>query len=68
MNFNRELNDTAMIYLENFRRILEKMIEEMTGAKLCDSISYNFIIQMNTRNVNSRILLYHKRQQSKYSY
>lgn len=46
MNFNRELNDTAMIYLENFRRILERMIEEMTGAKLCDSISYNFIIQM----------------------
>ena len=35
MNFNRELNDTAMIYLENFRRILERMIKEMTGVQPC---------------------------------
>lgn len=33
-------------YLDTFQCILEKMIQEMTGADLTDSISRNFIVQM----------------------
>ena len=33
-------------YLREFRFILDDMIEEMTDAKLTDSISHNFIVQM----------------------
>ncbi len=33
-------------YLERFEEILSRMIAGMTGAKLTDSISHNFIVQM----------------------
>ncbi len=33
-------------YLSRFHKILNEMIEGMTSARLCDSISYNFIVQM----------------------
>lgn len=46
MNSECRLNNRAVIYLEDFRCILERMIAGMTEARLCDSISYNFMVQM----------------------
>lgn len=41
-----ELSNVAKKYLETFSCILEDMIRGMTSAKLTDSISYNFMVQM----------------------
>lgn len=46
MNINRELSNVAKTYLATYRDILDNMILQMTSADLCDSISYNFIVQM----------------------
>lgn len=34
------------VYIENYRHILEKMIQGMTDAEVTDSISHNFIVRM----------------------
>ncbi len=45
--YNRESLDCDTIsYLNRFYEILEEMIIGMTSAKLVDSISHNFIVQM----------------------
>lgn len=41
-----ELSNVAKKYLDTFSCILEDMIRGMTSAKLTDSISYNFMVQM----------------------
>lgn len=41
-----KLSENAQNYLCEFEMILDRMIEGMTGAKLNDSISHNFIVQM----------------------
>lgn len=46
MNNSRELSQVAKTYLATYRDILNDMILQMTNADLCDSISYNFIVQM----------------------
>lgn len=46
MNETCYLSNVTKEYLNTFYCILEKMIEGMTQAKLCDSISHNFIVQM----------------------
>ncbi|MCI8388685.1 MAG: DUF305 domain-containing protein [Clostridiales bacterium] len=47
MNNNaRRLDRSAVKYLSRYYLILEDMIEGMTTAKLNDSISHNFIVQM----------------------
>ena len=46
MNRQCMLNDRAKEYLETFDCILEHMIDGMTNARLSDSISYNFMVQM----------------------
>lgn len=40
------LSNVTKEYLEAFNCILDEMIQGMTNAKLTDSISYNFIVQM----------------------
>lgn len=40
------LNRTTELYLTTFNRILQKMICKMSNAKLTNSISHNFIVQM----------------------
>lgn len=40
------LNQTTEVYLTTFNRILQKMICKMVNAKLTNSISHNFIVQM----------------------
>lgn len=40
------LSSEAKSYLTRFYEILDEMIQNMTGAKLTDSISHNFIVQM----------------------
>ncbi len=40
------LNRTTELYLAAFNRILQKMICKMSNAKLTNSISHNFIVQM----------------------
>jgi len=42
----RMFSQNAKDYLCEFYRILERMIQGMTGAELTDSISRNFIVQM----------------------
>ncbi|MCM1102501.1 MAG: DUF305 domain-containing protein [Clostridium sp.] len=46
MSQRNRLNPDTEAYLRNYRRILERMIEGMTQARLGDSISANFIVQM----------------------
>ncbi len=46
MNCKCELSNVAKQYLDRFYCILDEMIDEMTTAELCDSISHNFIVQM----------------------
>lgn len=46
MNHPCRLNCTAREYLSVYQCILDKMIREMTGVELTDSISRNFIVQM----------------------
>ena len=46
MNLNQQLSGDAKRYLRRFYEILDEMIEGMTCAKLTDSISHNFIVQM----------------------
>lgn len=46
MNCSRQLSDVTKAYLCRFHEILDRMIREMTGAELTDSLSHNFIVQM----------------------
>ncbi len=48
INLNKKCNlsNNARNYINDFRKILEDMISEMTNAELTDSISHNFIVQM----------------------
>lgn len=46
MNRQYELSCVTKAYLSDFYDILDCMIEEMTGAKSCQSISQTFIAQM----------------------
>lgn len=46
MNERRCFSNVTNNYLCRFYEILDNMIEEMTGAKLTDSLSHNFIVQM----------------------
>ncbi len=46
MNISCNLSHVAKNYLETYNSILDEMISGMTSADLCDSISYNFIVQM----------------------
>lgn len=46
VNQNNCCNNATKNYLTDFHAILDEMIREMTSAKLTDSISYNFIVQM----------------------
>lgn len=39
-------SENTRVYLEDFHRILDEMIQGMRDAGLADSISYNFIVQM----------------------
>lgn len=49
---NKSCNNTAALskntrnYLDTYHCILDEMIHGMTHARLCDSISHNFIVQM----------------------
>lgn len=43
---SQELSLVTQRYLKTFHCILKDMIKGMTGAKLTDSISYNFMVQM----------------------
>lgn len=40
------LSDNSIMYLSEYEKILDRMIEDMTGAELEDSVSQNFIVQM----------------------
>ena len=40
------LSDNSIIYLNEYEKILDKMIANMTGAELEDSVSQNFIVQI----------------------
>lgn len=46
MNCCQPLSDATKKYLCRFYKILDEMIEEMTNAKLTNSLSHNFIVQM----------------------
>lgn len=46
MNRTHRLDRATQGYLSVYYSILERMIRDMTGAVLTDSISYNFIVQM----------------------
>ena len=46
MNKPCSLNRTTELYLTTFNRILQKMMCKMSNAKLTNSISHNFIVQM----------------------
>lgn len=48
MNNNKpcRLSNVTLDYLDTFHCILDAMIQDMTGARLGSSISYNFIVQM----------------------
>lgn len=46
MNGKQQLSDVTKNYLCCFYEILDEMIAEMTEAKLTDSLSQNFIMQM----------------------
>lgn len=46
MNQRLEFSNNTKEYLNTFYCILDRMIQEMTEAKLTDSISHNFIVQM----------------------
>jgi len=46
MNRHCQLSHVTEDYLAAFYCILDEMIEKMTQASLCDSISHNFITQM----------------------
>lgn len=46
MNNRYELSCVTKDYLSRYYEILDCMIEKMTNAKLCDSVSQNFIAQM----------------------
>ncbi len=46
MNYNQQLNGDTKRYLRRFYEILDEMIKGMNSAKLTDSISHNFIVQM----------------------
>lgn len=46
MNRGRRLDRATQGYLSAYYSILERMIGDMTGAALTDSISHNFIVQM----------------------
>ncbi len=43
---SNEISLVTQRYLKKYRCILQEMIQEMTSAKLSDSISYNFMVQM----------------------
>ena len=43
---SEQFSDVTKQYLCCFYEILDNMIEEMTSAKLTNSISHNFIVQM----------------------
>ncbi len=45
-NKNVPLSRNTQNYLNTYRCILDEMIRGMTHARLCDSISHNFIVQM----------------------
>jgi len=46
MNQQYELSQVTKNYLSCYYEILDCMIDRMTNAKLCDSVSQNFIAQM----------------------
>lgn len=46
MNCRQQLSDVTQNYLCCFYKILDEMVEGMTNAKLSDSLSHNFIVQM----------------------
>lgn len=46
MNNPQNLNSDTISYLNCFYKILENMIKGMVSARLVDSISHNFIVQM----------------------
>lgn len=46
MNNSSQLSNVTKDYLDTYYHILDEMIRGMTEAKLTDSISYNFIVQM----------------------
>ncbi|MCM1307400.1 MAG: DUF305 domain-containing protein [Butyrivibrio sp.] len=46
MRKNRRLDGTAEEYLRCFDKIMDNMIKGMTKARLTDSLSHNFIVQM----------------------
>lgn len=46
MYCGEQFSDVTKQYLCCFYEILDNMIEEMTNAKLTNSISHNFIVQM----------------------
>ncbi|MDE5679068.1 MAG: DUF305 domain-containing protein, partial [Lachnospiraceae bacterium] len=46
MNTSCRLSNVTKNYLSRFHCILDEMIQGMTTAKLTDSISHNFIVQM----------------------
>ena len=46
MNCNQQLNGDTQKYLSRFYEILDEMIRGMTCARLTESISHNFIVQM----------------------
>lgn len=46
MGYPCEFDAAARLYLDTFYCILDEMIYKMTNAKLENSISYNFIVQM----------------------
>lgn len=46
MDSNCNFSNNTRIYLDSFYSILDEMVEGMTTARLTDSISHNFIVQM----------------------
>lgn len=46
MNISYPLSHVAQAYLDEFHKILSTMIRSMTSARLGNSISYNFMVQM----------------------
>lgn len=46
MKCGQQFSSVTKTYLCRFYEILNKMIKEMTGAELTDSLSHNFIVQM----------------------
>jgi len=46
MNPSNSFSNVTNLYLNTYQSILDEMIQGMTEAKLSDSISHNFIVQM----------------------